>query len=80
MYLWFFIVNTLICYKYMQDLKTICFGTTFCFWDWHISWFHNENDLFGPNWQPSRIYKSFWYVKIFLTSIVVFVILKIIYL
>ena len=27
MYLWYSIVNTLICYEYTQDFKTFCFGT-----------------------------------------------------
>ena len=77
MYLWFFIVDTIICYKYTYNFKTFCLRQ---YWDWHISWFHTDNDFMAKIGGHHGFWSPFWYVKVFVTSITVFVILRNIYL
>ena len=78
MYLWFFIIDTIICYKYTSNFKTFCFRQ---YWDCHISWFHTENDFIAKIGGHHAFWSPFWYIcKYFLTRITVFVILRNIYL
>ena len=75
-YLWFFIVSIIICYKCIWHFKSLYFCTIKVISKWHINLIRRINDCLANIGEHFGFWGLSWYVNFLKTNLIEFVILK----